>query len=345
MENIVQPESGKKLKFDKHKVKQLLIELLPLLALVALFVVYLILLSAKDYNIEKSLKLLLNQSVILAMVATGAIFIFTLGSFDVSLGASTMFSAAVGLLAFKASGNVFVMFLVCVLVAVACSLCNSLIASFFRIPMFVTTVAMMSVLTAVGTTIINTKGEAVGDSMAITVPLASRAPLSALDEMWFKILLLALFAVICLFVFSFTKIGRRQKFIGSNMMCAKMTGISINLYSIIAFVMAGIGVGLGAFLSNVYTPTVSSSTASDIGMSVFIAIVFGGMPISGGPRSKIYAALVGGFSFMVLKNILFILLMDLKGARDGYVQLISAIMFLAIVFVASINYRTKNLPR
>ena len=329
----------------KHKIKNLAITLLPIVALVVLFAVYLILLGVYDYNMEMSLMTLLNQAIVLVIVATGAIFIFTLGSFDISLGASTLFSATRGVLAYTATGNLFVMFLVCILVAVACSLLNSVIASVFHLPMFVTTVAMLSVLTAVATTIISTNGTVSGTSISISVPTELRGAFASLDTIWFKLLILALFALVCLFIFNFTKVGRRQKFIGSNMLCAKMTGISINKYSIIAFVMAGVGVGIGAAMTIVYTPIVSTSTAGDIGMSIFIAIVFGGMPISGGSRSKIYAAIVGGFSFMLLKNILFILLSSMSGARDGYIQIISAVLFLAVVFVASMNYRTKNLPR
>ena len=45
-------------------------------------------------------------------------------------------------------------------------------------------------------------------------------------------------------------------------MCAALTGIESNKYTIIAFVMAGLGVGLGAFLTLVYTPSVTTTTAS-----------------------------------------------------------------------------------
>lgn len=45
--------------------------------------------------------------------------------------------------------------------------------------------------------------------------------------------------------------------------------------------MAGIGVGIGAFMTLVYTPSVTTTTAGDIGMNIMVAIVFGGMPISG----------------------------------------------------------------
>lgn len=344
MESVKKSADGQSA-VKKHKAKSLIITLLPLMALVLLFIVYLILLISNDYSIERNLTALLNQAIVLMFVATGAIFIFTLGSFDISLGASTLFSATIGILAFNATGSIFVLFLVCISVAVLCSLLNSVIASVFHLPMFVTTVAMLSVLTALSTTIINTNGAASGTTISISAAAELRGLFESLDNVWFKLAILALFALLCLFIFSFTKIGRRQKFLGGNPICAKMTGISTSIYGIIAFVMAGIGVGLGASMTIVYTPTVSTATAGSIGMSVFIAIVFGGMPISGGPRSRIYAALVGGISYMLLKNILFILFSSVGGARDGYVQIISAVLFLAVVFAASVNYRSKNLPR
>lgn len=329
----------------KELIKRWVINLMPIVALGILFAVYMILLIVNDYKISMSLTAFINQAIIIAFVATGALFIFTLGSFDISLGASTLFSATIGVMVYISTGSVFAMFIVCILVAVACSLLNSVIAAVFHLPMFVTTVAMLSVLTAVASNIIQTEGSATGTSYAISVPYAMRAGLETFNSPIFKLIVLAVFALICVFVFEFTKIGRKQKFLGGNPICAKMSGISVSIFGIIAFVMAGIGVGLGAGMTIVYAPSVSTTTAGSIGMSVFIAIVFGGMPISGGARSRIYAALVGGTSYILLQNILNILLQSMGGARDGWVQLISAIMFLAVVFVTGMNYRTKNLPR
>jgi ribose transport system permease protein len=78
-------------------------------------------------------------------------------------------------------------------------------------------------------------------------------------------------------------------------------------------------------------------------MNIFIAIVFGGMPISGGARSRIHAALIGGFSFILLNDILE-LIID-SSAAYGITQLISAVFFLLVVYVTSLNYRTSMLPR
>ena len=345
MEGVKNHISSENSALKKQKIKNLIITLLPIAALVLLFVVYIAIILGNDYNLERNLETIVNQAIVLVLVATGAIFIFTLGSFDISLGASTLFSATIGIIVYNATGSLFALFITCIAVAVACSLLNSVLSSVFHLPMFVMTVAMLSVLTSVSSTIITTQSTSAGANPSISVSdTALRTLLDSVDTVWFKILILAIFAAVCIFVFNFTKVGRRQKFLGGNPICAKMTGISLSVYGIIAFIMAGIGVGLGAAVNVTYTMSVSTGTASDIGMSVFIAIVFGGMPISGGARSKIYAAIVGGFSYILLNNILNLLLSSVDG-RYGYVQIISAVLFLAIVFVASINYRVKNLPR
>jgi ribose transport system permease protein len=283
------------------------------------------------------LRIVFNEGIVLAVVATGAIFIYTLGTFDISLGAATLFAATMGITAYNATGSFPVMILAIFATGICCSLLNSLLASVFHIPAFVTTVAMMSVLSAVASQIITTNGGALG---GISIPSEVVKPY---DTPVFKIILLVIFYVLCFWVFQLTRVGRRQKFTGGNAICAQLTGINYNKYAVIAFVMAGVGVGLGAFLTIIYTPSVTTTTASGIGMNIFIAIVFGGMPISGGARSRIHAALVGGFSFILLNDILE-LLID-SSAAYGITQLISAVFFLIVVYVTSMNYRTSLLPR
>ncbi len=333
MENIKEKKRG----LDKYKIQQIIITLLPLGALVILFGVFCGVIGAKGYRLDMYLKIVFNEGVVLAVVATGAIFIYTLGTFDISLGAATLFAATMGVTAYNATQSLLLMVLVIFGTGILCSLLNSVLASVFHIPAFVTTVAMMSVLSAVAAQIITTNGGALG---GISIPSTVLKPF---DTMVFKIFLLALFFLFCFFVFQLTKVGRRQKFIGGNAVCAALTGIRYNKYAIIAFTMTGMGVGLGAFLTLIYTPSVTTTTASSIGMNIFIAIVFGGMPISGGARSRIYAAVVGGFSFMLLNDILEVLIDS--SAAYGITQMISAAFFLAVVYITSMNYRTSLLPR
>jgi len=332
-------------KIKKNKIKTIVLYLLPIVALVVLFGIYLILLDVNNYNFEINLTSLLNKSIILIFAATGATFIFSLGQFDISLGANVCFSAIISLLVYNATGSVMLLFLIAIITAVVVSALNAIVANIFHLPMFVTTIVMLSLLGAISQFLIRSLGVPSGTSFNIPVKTDLAPALKSLDNVTFKIVLLAVYILLMVFLFNFTKLGRKIKFIGGNANCAKLSGIKYTVFGLIAFAIAGIGVGLGSATTVIYTRSVETTTASSIGMSIFIAIVFGGMPISGGPKSRIYSSLIGGLSYNLMSSILFILFQNMGGVRDGLVQIISAALFLVIVFVASLNYRSKQLQR
>ncbi len=316
-----------------NAIKAVLLELAPVIGLIVLGAVFLVIANIKDINISYSFKNILNQSIITMVVATGAIYIYTLGSFDISLGASMCVSALIGAMAYNASGSILVMLISCIACAVLISLISSLLASVFNLPVFVTTIAMLSLLNAFVLVLIRANGT--GD--VIQIPAAA---VKGLNTVGFKLLLLALFIAVCVLTFNFMKLGRQEKFLGGNPECAKLTGINGKALSIIGFMMAGLGVGLGAFLTITYAPTLSRNTASSVGMDVIISIVFGGMPVSGGARSKIYSALVGSLSMTLLSQIMLML-----NLNSGLGQMVKAVIFLAVVYISMLNSRKEILPR
>ncbi len=308
--------------------KQKIINFAPVIGLLLLIVFYFMVMRGEVsmYN----LKILLNQVVITAVVATGAIFIFSIGAFDISLGASTAVSAMCGGLVLNATGSVLLMFLVCVLVGVGIGLFNSILASLFNLPAFVTTIAMLSVLGSVVELILN------GQSQLVV----NAALVSPFDNEVVKFTLLVLFFLICAFLQHYTKLGRSNNFFGDSPICAKQSGLSGKKLTILVFALAGTGVGIGAFLTIVRAPVLSKTTGASIGMNVLMAIVFGGMPLSGGSKTKITAALVGATSIVLLNQILLIL-----GLSTGMSQIVKAVLFLIVVFIAGLGYREKLLPR
>ena len=317
--------------------KKTLKERIPAFASVAgllvLIATYYIIGGIKDANVAYGLKAVVNQSVVVALVATGAVFIYTLGSFDISLGAATGVSALLGAMAYNATGSLIVMFLVCVGVALLIGFINSSLASVFNLPIFVTTVAMMSVLSALMLILIGLNGA--GD----TIKVKAKA-VKPLDNIPFKVVVLIAYVTLCWFVFTLLPVGRQSKFIGGNPVCANLSGISARKMAVVAAMISAVGVGLGAFLTIVYAPTLNKDVASSIGMDVIIAIVFGGMPVSGGPRSRITAAVVGAFSMGFLTQI-----MTMLNLGSGFGQMIKAAIFLAVVFIAMGDQRGKLLTR
>jgi len=320
-------------KVNKNKTIELLLNIAPVIGLIILVAAFLIIASIKDVNISYSFKNIINQSIITMVVATGAIYIYTLGSFDISLGASMCVSALVGAMAYNKTNSVLVMLLVCVGCAILISLISSVLASVFNLPVFVTTIAMLSLLNAFVLVLIRMNGT--GD--VIQIPATA---VKAINTVWFKLLILILFVAICVLTFNFMKLGRQEKFVGGNPECAKLTGLNAKLLSIVGFAMAGLGVGLGAFLTITYAPTLSRNTASSVGMDVIISIVFGGMPVSGGAKSKIYSALVGSLSMTLLSQI-----MLMFNFNSGIGQMVKATIFILVVYVSMLNSKKNILPR
>ncbi|WP_339316699.1 ABC transporter permease [Paenibacillus sp. FSL R10-2734] len=314
-----------KLRFKKSSQLSILT---PLIGLILLIVMYVIALEGNitSYNLE----ILLNQSVIMAVVSIGAIYIFSIGAFDISLGASTAVSAMCGVLVYNQTESILMMLITCILVGVTVGLINSLLAAVFNLPAFVSTIAMLSILTSITKVLLGGKSNISMDFAAAT----------AYDTQLIKLIILGTFFGICYFIFHYTAVGRRNKFLGGNPISAKQTGISVVKQTIISFTIAGLGVGLAAFLTITRAPTLSASTASSIGMDVLIAVVFGGMPVSGGARSRVIAALIGSVSIVLLNQILLII-----GASFGMTQLIKGLLFLLVVFIAGLGYRTKLLTR
>lgn len=310
----VQPLSGSD--YRQKKLKQALLmkrltNFIPIIGTVVLAAVFFITCFTKGVDVTKNLQAVIKQAMIVGFLATGATFIFAIGSFDLSLGANMLVSAALGATVYNMTGSLILMLAVCIASCVLMSLLNAALAS-----VFVMTIAMMSVFSAISSLIISSV-----DPNGINTKLSrgsnpDNVCYQVLGSIWFQLAMLVLFVLLCGFLFNYMKMGRRQKFIGGNPICARLTGIAPMGITIFSFVIAGVGIGLAAFFTIMQDVSISSSSGG-VGMNMLIAIVFGGMAISGGPRSKALAAFIGGFSMAFLDQFMQVLLMD-SAAPTGY---------------------------
>lgn len=299
--------------------------LMPLFVLLALFGAYMAACRITGYKLD--IDTIIISGIYVAIVAVGAVFIYSQGAFDMSLGNATLVCAAVGIMSYAATGNIFLAFTLCVLLGVTLGVVNAILANCLRLPVMVMTLTMQSVLSAVYANITADTGG------YIEVPA-----IRGLGGMALKWVILVAFIIFCVVLFNYTKIGRRGKMIGANATCAKFTGISLMKSGIIAFAVSGIGLGLCGFLYITQSGSVNTGTAlTSVGLNVIIAINLGGMPTSGGPRSRISAAIIGGFFCTILDEFFAAVGLDL------YRFLAKGIIFLVAVCLTSLGNRPKNL--
>jgi len=303
-------------------------EFAPIIGFVLLCVLFFILTEGKIFG-PTNLKSLTNQVLITALVGIGAVFIFGAGAFDMSMSGSVGLAAILGAKVAMATDSIFYMVLTCLVVSLVLGLIKGLMAAYIEVPFFIVTIVIGTLLTALGLLVIGKE----------TVLSLTNLP-SIEDMTLINILTLGGFYIFGIIFFNYTKIGKSCKLIGANEVAARQSGINIERNKIIAFLISALGVSLAAIIILLRTKTASPTTGGTIGFDIIVALVLGGMPLSGGPRSKISAGVIGAATITVLNSGLVIM-----GAGTGTIQIFRGLIFIVVVFVASLNYRTHLLPR
>ncbi len=308
--------------------REVLISLAALIGLGCVTLVFAILTDGKSIS-AVNLKILTNQIVVTALVAIGMVFTFACGALDMSAGGSLCLSAIVGALVGIRTDNFWLMILSIIVVSLSIALIKGVVAAYLTLPVFIVTIIFGSFLSAIGLVLLGSE------------TTLSLSDLVAVENMTVvNVAFLTGFFVFALILFNYTKIGKALKLQGGNPLASAQSGISAKKNIIYSFLMGGLGVTFAAIITILKTKTVTAQTGGTIGNDILVAIVLGGMPLSGGPRSKISAALIGSATITILNNGL-----SICNVSNDDIQIVRGIIFLIVVFITSMSYRTKYLPR
>ena len=124
----------------------------------------------------------------------------------------------------------------------------------------------------------------------------------AFDNWIVKITVLAVLIAVGYYMFDFTRIGKDMKAIGGNANVAELSGVRVTRQKTLAYVIMGIFTAFAAFFSLARVGVASSTSGNGLDMDVLIALLLGGLPLTGGAGSRMSCAVVGAFSLAVLGN-------------------------------------------
>ena len=282
-----------------------------------------------------SVQSLLNQVMLTALVSLGSVFVFGCGCFDMSMGGTVCMAAVIGGYVGIATGSIWLMGLACFGVALVLNILKGLFAAFVEVPLFIVTIVLGFILGAVVLVMMGNESTIYLNSAENPVVTFSQTQLTILN-----VAALGAFFVLCLVLFNYTRLGREIKLLGGNPVTFRQTGLNQAVVKITAFAIGAVGVALAAFVLLMRTRTVGATTAGTMGTDVMVALVLGGMPLTGGPRSRISAGIIGAATITVLNAGLTML-----GLSIQTIQIFRAVIYLAVVYVASMTYRTNLLPR
>jgi ribose transport system permease protein len=221
------------------------------------------------------------------------------------------------------------MMVVTVLVAMGIALIKGVLAAYLTLPVFIVTIILGSLLSAIGLVLL-------GDETTLSV----RNLVNVKDMTTINLVFVIGFFVVAMVIFNYTRIGKACKLQGGNPLASAQSGIDAKKNIIASFLMSGIGIALAAIITILKTKTVTPASGGSIGNDVLVAIVLGGMPLTGGSKSKISAAIIGAATITILNNGL-----SLCNVSNDMIQIVRGIIFIVVVFITSMTYRTKLLPR
>lgn len=262
---------------------------------------------------------IMNQSFSIIIVAVGAVFVYSHGGMDMSVGAvQGLSSVVVASLILQGAIPGWMVLPVSVLVGTVTGFTTGAIHVTIGVPAFVVSLCMRYIATGITRTATSAKD--------LYIPYSD---FSFWNKGLIKLMVLLLVIGIGYITFKYTRVGKYLKAIGGNKITAGQSGINVKKYTVLAYMILGSTVGLVSFFSLTRTGVVSSSTGQGFELDILTAIVLGGFPLSGGAKSKISSAILGAITVAILTNGLI-----LWGADPNIINGIKGVLFLIIVYLS-----------
>jgi ribose transport system permease protein len=245
-------------------------------------------------------KLILIQTVIVAIGALGMTMIIVSGGIDLSVGSVVAFTSVLGA-TLLVKGHATGVTAVCTILAGGCiGLTVGLLIACFGMTPFIVTLGMMGVVRgaskwlAGNQTVNSPTGTPLNQVMARVEP-TSLFPLP--PGVWIAIGL----AVVVSVVMRQTVFGRYIYAIGSNEATARLCGIRVRLQKIVIYTLAGLLFGLSGLMQLSRLTQGDPTVAIGLELDVIAAVVIGGASLNGGTGS-VSGSMIGALIMAVLRN-------------------------------------------
>ena len=265
---------------------------------------------------QSNLLVILQQSVVLAIVAFGMTFVIVAGSIDLSVGSVVGLTGVVTAMVSLHHGWLGI--LAAVGVGAVAGLVNGIAFAYGKIPSFIVTLGMLQV--ARGLTLQLSEGSAQSLPMSGLVNQIGVMPWILVD--------FAVMTVLAALLFRVSLFGRRVRAIGGNERVARLAGVPTTRIKVLVFVLSGVLAGLGGAILASRLGTGSPTAGTGFELDVIAAVVIGGTPLTGG-LGRISGTVLGAVIISMLSNGLVLL-----SVGDAAQLIIKGVILAVAVFVS-----------
>ena len=268
----------------------------------------------------EKLATLVSDVIVLALLSVGAVFVYALGNIDISTGKQVGLYATLMVVFQQMTGSLLWGVLLSLVIAVVIAVINAAAGELLHIFAIIPSVVFMFILSGVSTVVYSNLGRR-------SISLYDY-DYSIFKNPWLMLVMLVVESLLVAFAFNRMKMGKYVKAIGANAAAAEQSGANIIKYKILAYIVMGVCTVAAALFQMGYTGSASDSTGTGLEMNVMIALILGGMPLSGGMKSRVSSAIVGAVTFSLLNVGL-----PLIGVPTEFTFMVKAVIFVVVVLI------------
>jgi len=279
---------------------------------------------------ENNIFNILDQSVVIGIVAVGMTFVILTGGIDLSVGSVAGLTGIVLGLALQEL-PIPVAILVAVASGAFIGLLSGVLVAFFGLAPFVVTLGMMAIARSLayifsGQTAISGIPDALSGIVYTTV-LGIPA-----NVIFLLLLYLAAWGYL-----TYTKGGRTIYAVGSNREAARAAGLNVMAYSILPYVISGALAAVAITFSIAQILSADPLAGNQMELDAIAAVVIGGASLAGG-RGSIIGTLIGVLIMVMIRNGL-----NLLGVSPFWQgSAIGSIIILALLAERLFNWRASR---
>jgi ribose transport system permease protein len=282
----------KKKKINSNALQQIL----AFGSLILLFIVFSVA-SSNFYQFDNVVGILLSTAVT-GILALGATIIIVTSGIDLSCGTvMTMSSVMAGIFAINSGLPVWLGVTGGILTGAVAGLLSGIAIAKMKIPPFIATLAMMMV--AKGLALVVTKATPIYfTSKPSFQQIAMGTLIPGIPN---AVIIFFVMAIIASLILSKTVIGRYTFALGSNEEATRLSGVNVNKWKIIIYMLAGIFTGIAGIIMASRLNSAQPALGEGYELQAIAAVVIGGTSLSGG-TGTILGTVIGALIMSVLTN-------------------------------------------
>jgi fructose transport system permease protein len=284
---------------------------------------------------SENISLMLQQVAVIAALSVGQTVIILTAGIDLSIGAA-MILAQLVMAQVAANNHVagLLALLIGLFVGVLTGALNGAIVTRLRVPPFIATLGTLSVFTSLG--LLYAHGQTTQASQLPHVLNWAGDPVNIGPYHLINgvLVVLGLYLVVS-YMLTRTRWGRHVFAVGDDPEAARLAGIRTNRVLFSVYVLAGLVVGIAAWVSIGYTGAASPNNAVDANLQSISAVVIGGTSLFGG-RGSLIGTLFGALIVVVFTSGL-----TLASVNDLYQPFALGVLVICAVAADQLIRRVK----